>query len=171
MLWIFNLIKYILENLCFATALVSFFIFFLITDEKKEDYKEYTSVSKPALNLYIFIFLLILLINSLFPKVKLNFILKYIKIIESQVIKTGILFLLGIIYFASNNKPQLLSGMFLFVCGFAMSIIELLFDCTILKNQTLNSHNSSADNSKIQSNQVEIEMKKDTNPYNIPEDF
>ena len=171
MLWIFNLIKYILENLCFATALVSFFIFFLITDEKKEDYKEYTSVSKPALNLYIFIFLLILLINSLFPKVKLNFILKYIKIIESQVIKTGILFLLGIIYFASNNKPQLLSGMFLFVCGFAMSIIELLFDCTILKNQTLNSHNSSADNSKIQSNQVEIDMKKDSNPYNIPEDF
>ena len=52
-----------------------------------------------------------------------------------------------------------------------MSIIELLFDCTILKNQTLTSHNSSADNSKIQSNQVEIEIKKETNPYNIPEDF
>jgi hypothetical protein len=61
--------------------------------------------------------------------------------------------------------------MFLFVCGFAMSIIELLFDCTILNNQTLTSHNSSADNSKIQSNQVEIEIKKETNPYNIPEDF
>ena len=171
MLWIFNLIKYILENLCFATALVSFFIFYLITDEKREDYIEYTSVSKSALNLYMFTFLIILLFNSLFPKVKLNFILKYIKIIESQKIKTGILFLLGITYYASNNKPQLLSGMFLFVCGFAMSIIELLFDCTILKNQTLTSHNSSADNSKIQSNQVEIEVKKETNPYNIPEDF
>ena len=171
MLWIFNLIKYILENLCFATALVSFFIFYLLTDEKREDYIEYTSVSKSALNLYMFTFLIILLFNSLFPKVKLNFILKYIKIIESQKIKTGILFLLGITYYASNNKPQLLSGMFLFVCGFAMSIIELLFDCTILTNEELNSHNSSADNSKIQSNQVEIEMKKDTNPYNIPEDF
>jgi hypothetical protein len=171
MLWIFNLIKYILENLCFATALVSFFIFYLLTDEKREDYIEYTSVSKSALNLYMFTFLIILLFNSLFPKVKLNFILKYIKIIESQKIKTGILFLLGITYYASNNKPQLLSGMFLFVCGFAMSIIELLFDCTILKNQTLTSHNSSADNSKIQSNQVEIEIKKETNPYNIPEDF
>ena len=171
MLWIFNLIKYILENLCFATALVSFFIFYLLTDEKREDYIEYTSVSKSALNLYMFTFLIILLFNSLFPKVKLNFILKYIKIIESQKIKTGILFLLGITYYASNNKPQLLSGMFLFVCGFAMSIIELLFDCTILKNQTLTSHNSSADNSKIQSNQVEIEIKKDSNPYNIPEDF
>ena len=171
MLWIFNLIKYILENLCFATALVSFFIFYLLTDEKKEDYIEYTSVSKSALNLYMFTFLIILLFNSLFPKVKLNFILKYIKIIESQKIKTGILFLLGITYYASNNKPQLLSGMFLFVCGFAMSIIELLFDCTILNNQTLTSHNSSADNSKIQSNQVEIEIKKETNPYNIPEDF
>ena len=171
MLWIFNLIKYILENLCFITALVSYFIFFLLTDEKREDYIEYTSVSKSALNLYMFTFLIILLFNSLFPKVKLNFILKYIKIIESQKIKTGILFLLGITYYASNNKPQLLSGMFLFVCGFAMSIIELLFDCTILNNQTLTSHNSSADNSKIQSNQVEIEMKKDTNPYNIPEDF
>ncbi len=171
MLWIFNLIKYILENLCFATALVSFFIFYLLTDEKREDYIEYTSVSKSALNLYMFTFLIILLFNSLFPKVKLNFILKYIKIIESQKIKTGILFLLGITYYASNNKPQLLSGMFLFVCGFAMSIIELLFDCTILNNQTLTSHNSSADNSKIQSNQVEIEIKKETNPYNIPEDF
>ena len=171
MLWIFNLIKYILENLCFITALVSYFIFFLLTDEKREDYKEYTSVTKSVLTFYIFILLIILLFNSLFPKVKLNFILKYIKIIESQVIKTGILFLLGIIYFASNNKPQLLSGMFFFVCGFAMSIIELLFDCTILTNEELNSHNSSAENSKIQSNQVEIEIKKETNPYNIPEDF
>jgi hypothetical protein len=57
----------------------------------------------------MFTFLIILLFNSLFPKVKLNFILKYIKIIESQKIKTGILFLLGITYYASNNKPQLLS--------------------------------------------------------------
>ena len=45
--YIFETIKYILENLCFIVALVSSLIFHHITDEKREDYIEYTSVSKP----------------------------------------------------------------------------------------------------------------------------
>jgi hypothetical protein len=173
--YIFETIKYILENLCFMVALVSSLIFHHMTDEKRADYIEYTSVSKPILNIYLFLFLSLLLFNSLFPKLKLSFITKNIKIIESQKIKTGILFLLGIIYFASNNTPQLLQGMFLFVCGFAMSIIELLFDCTILKNESIASHNSSTDNSRIQyNNEIELDKdvkKNDNNPYNIPDDF
>ena len=61
---------------------------------------------------------------------------------------------------------------FFFVCGFSMSIIQLVFDCSILKNKGSNSNNSSVDNSRIQ-NQVEIDVKKDSNnnPYNLPEDF
>ena len=113
----FDSVKYFLENLCLLVSLISFVTFFSITDEKDEKYKEYTSLFKIPLNLFIFFVLILLLFNSIFPKTKLKIIIKYFKIIESPKVKTLILFLLALIFIAANNIPQLLQGIFFFLCG------------------------------------------------------
>ena len=191
----FDSVKYFLENLCLLVSLISFVTFFSITDEKDEKYKEYTSLFKIPLNLFIFFVLILLLFNSIFPKTKLKIIIKYFKIIESQKVKTLILFLLALIFIAANNIPQLLQGIFFFLCGLSMFIIQIIFDCSILnKNKNKKDKlNISQNNSKVEikkdqniSVDAENEEKKDNtnniknninnsdnnnNPYNIPEDF
>ncbi len=119
----FDSVKYFLENLCLTVSLISFVIFFSITNEKDEKYKEYTSLYKIPLNLFIFLLLILLLFNSIFPKTKLKIITKYFKIIESPKVKTLILILLALIFIAANNIPQLLQGIFFFLCGLSMFII------------------------------------------------
>jgi hypothetical protein len=191
----FDSVKYFLENLCLLVSLISFVTFFSITDEKDEKYKEYTSLFKIPLNLFIFFVLILLLFNSIFPKTKLKIIIKYFKIIESPKVKTLILFLLALIFIAANNIPQLLQGIFFFLCGLSMFIIQIIFDCSILnKNKNKKDKlNISQNNSKVEikkdqniSVDAENEEKKDNtnniknninnsdnnnNPYNIPEDF
>ena len=188
----FDSVKYFLENLCLLVSLISFVTFFSITDEKDEKYKEYTSLFKIPLNLFIFFVLILLLFNSIFPKTKLKIIIKYFKIIESPKVKTLILFLLALIFIAANNIPQLLQGIFFFLCGLSMFIIQIIFDCSILnknknKKDKLNisqNNSSTAEIKKAQNISVDVENeeKKDTkqnninnsnnnNPYNVPDDF
>jgi uncharacterized membrane protein YhaH (DUF805 family) len=187
----FDSVKYFLENLCLTVSLISFVIFFSITNEKDEKYKEYTSLYKIPLNLFIFLLLILLLFNSIFPKTKLKIITKYFKIIESPKVKTLILILLALIFIAANNIPQLLQGIFFFLCGLSMFIIQTIFDCSILnkknKKDKLNisqNNSSTAEIKKAQNISVDVENeeKKDTkknninnsnnnNPYNVPDDF
>ena len=187
----FDSVKYFLENLCLTVSLISFVIFFSITNEKDEKYKEYTNLYKIPLNLFIFLLLILLLFNSIFPKTKLKIITKYFKIIESPKVKTLILILLALIFIAANNIPQLLQGIFFFLCGLSMFIIQTIFDCSILnKKNKKDKLNISQNNSSIAeikkaqniSVDVENEEKKDTkknninnsnnnNPYNVPDDF
>ena len=187
----FDSVKYFLENLCLTVSLISFVIFFSITNEKDEKYKEYTSLYKIPLNLFIFLLLILLLFNSIFPKTKLKIITKYFKIIESPKVKTLILILLALIFIAANNIPQLLQGIFFFLCGLSMFIIQTIFDCSILnkknKKDKLNisqNNSSTAEIKKAQNISVDVENeeKKDTkknninnsnnnNPYNVPYDF
>ena len=191
----FDSVKYFLENLCLTVSLISFVFFFSITNEKDENYIEYTSLFKIPLNLFIFLVLILLLFNSLFPKTKLKLITKNFKIIESPKVKTLILILLALIFVSANNIPQLLQGIFFFLCGLSMFIIQIIFDCSILnKNKNKKDKlNISQNNSKVEikkdqniSVDAENEEKKDNtnniknninnsdnnnNPYNIPEDF
>ena len=191
----FDSVKYFLENLCLTVSLISFVFFFSITNEKDENYIEYTSLFKIPLNLFIFLVLIILLFNSIFPKTKLKLITKNFKIIESPKVKTLILILLALIFVSANNIPQLLQGIFFFLCGLSMFIIQIIFDCSILnKNKNKKDKlNISQNNSKVEikkdqniSVDAENEEKKDNtnniknninnsdnnnNPYNIPEDF
>ena len=187
----FDSVKYFLENLCLTVSLISFVIFFSITNEKDEKYKEYTSLYKIPLNLFIFLLLILLLFNSIFPKTKLKLITKYFKIIESPNVKTLILILVALILIAANNIPQLLQGIFFFLCGLSMFIIQTIFDCSILnkknKKDKLNisqNNSSTAEIKKAQNISVDVENeeKKDTkqnninnsnnnNPYNVPDDF
>ena len=187
----FDSVKYFLENLCLTVSLISFVIFFSITNEKDEKYKEYTNLYKIPLNLFIFLLLILLLFNSIFPKTKLKIITKYFKIIESPKVKTLILILLALIFIAANNIPQLLQGIFFFLCGLSMFIIQTIFDCSILnkknKKDKLNisqNNSSTAEIKKAQNISVDVENeeKKDTkknninnsnnnNPYNVPDDF
>ena len=187
----FDSVKYFLENLCLTVSLISFIIFFSITNEKDEKYKEYTNLYKIPLNLFIFLLLILLLFNSIFPKTKLKLITKYFKIIESPKVKTLILILLALIFIAANNIPQLLQGIFFFLCGLSMFIIQSIFDCSILNNKNkkdklnISQNNSSTAEIKKAQNisvDVENEEKKDTkqnninnsnnnNPYNVPDDF
>ena len=195
----FDSVKYFLENLCLLVSLISFVTFFSITDEKDEKYKEYTSLFKIPLNLFIFFVLILLLFNSIFPKTKLKIIIKYFKIIESPKVKTLILFLLALIFIAANNIPQLLQGIFFFLCGLSMFIIQIIFDCSIL-----NKNKNKKDKLNISQNNSKVEIKKDqnisvdaeneekknntnniknninnninnsdnnNNPYNVPDDF
>ena len=109
--------------------------------------------------------------------------------------KTLILILLALIFVSANNIPQLLQGIFFFLCGLSMFIIQIIFDCSILnKNKNKKDKlNISQNNSKVEikkdqniSVDAENEEKKDNtnniknninnsdnnnNPYNIPEDF
>ena len=177
----FDCSKYFLENIIIFISLFSFFVFFILTNEKKENYKEYTSVWKVPLNLYIFFILSFMLFNSLFPKKKIHLITKYCKILESQKMKSLILLLLATIFFASNNLPQLLQGIFFFLSGLFLIIIEYIFDCSILKNEkkkiVLNQNNSmnvsinEEKNNKEKNNVVNSNINHKDNPYNIPEDF
>ena len=187
----FDSVKYFLENLCLTVSLISFVIFFSITNEKDEKYKEYTSLYKIPLNLFIFLLLILLLFNSIFPKTKLKLITKNFKIIESPKVKTLILILLALIFVSANNIPQLLQGIFFFLCGLSMFIIQTIFDCSILnkKNKKYNlnisqNNSSTAEIKKAQNISVDVENeeKKDTkqnninnsnnnNPYNVPDDF
>ena len=176
----FDCSKYFLENIIIFISLFSFFVFFILTNEKKENYKEYTSVWKVPLNLYIFFILSFMLFNSLFPKKKIHLITKYCKILESQKMKSLILLLLATIFFATNNLPQLLQGIFFFLSGLSLIIIEYIFDCSILKNEkkiVLNQNNSMNEsineekNNKEKNNVVNSNINHKDNPYNIPEDF
>ena len=154
----FDSVKYFLENLCLLVSLISFVTFFSITDEKDEKYNEYTSLFKIPLNLFIFFVLILLLFNSIFPKTKLKIIIKYFKIIESPKVKTLILFLLALIFIAANNIPQLLQGIFFFLCGLSMFIIQIIFDCSIL-----NKNKNKKDKLNISQNNSKVEIKKDQN--------
>ena len=194
----FDSVKYFLENLCLLVSLISFVTFFSITDEKDEKYKEYTSLFKIPLNLFIFFVLILLLFNSIFPKTKLKIIIKYFKIIESPKVKTLILFLLALIFIAANNIPQLLQGIFFFLCGLSMYIIQIIFDCSILdKNKNkkdklnISQDNSTAEMQKAQNISVDAENEEkndntnntnnknnninnsnnNNNPYNIQEKY
>ena len=194
----FDSVKYFLENLCLTVSLISFVFFFSITNEKDENYIEYTSLFKIPLNLFIFLVLIILLFNSIFPKTKLKLITKNFKIIESPKVKTLILILLALIFVSANNIPQLLQGIFFFLCGLSMYIIQIIFDCSILdKNKNkkdklnISQDNSTAEMQKAQNISVDAENEEkndntnntnnknnninnsnnNNNPYNIPDDF
>ena len=70
----YELILRIVSILSIGTCFVTFLVTTLITNTKSPNYIEYTSISKFFLNLYIFLILLLCLIHSINPSLKLPMI-------------------------------------------------------------------------------------------------
>ena len=127
------LIKGKIQILVFSLNLITFIIITIITNNKKEKYIEYTSLSKFISNLYIFTSLLIILIHSVFPKFICSFISENLSIFTNDIGKLIINLSIGILYYSSNNTAHLVFAIINFVSSFALFLSEFIFQCTILK--------------------------------------
>ena len=127
-------IKKIIQILVMSLNLLSFIIITTITDDKKENYIEYTNLSKLLSNFYIILVLLIMLIHSISPKFICSMISDNLSILTKDIGKLIINLLIGILYWSSNNTTHLVFTIINFVSSFALFLCEFIFQCRILNN-------------------------------------
>ena len=87
--------------------LISFIIITLITNNKKNNYTEYTTLSIFCSNFYILFIYIITLIHSIYPKIICKFISNNLLILTSDKGKIIINLSIGILFWSSNNLPHL----------------------------------------------------------------
>ena len=126
-------IKRKIQILVITLNLVSFIIITSIISKKK-DYIEYTSLSKICSNLYIFLFYILILIQSIYPKIFYKFFLENISFITTDIGKLCINFGISILYWSSNNAAHIVFGVITFVSSFGLFLCEFIFQCRILND-------------------------------------
>ena len=136
-------IKKKIQILVIATNLVCFIVVTILTNNQKESYIEYTSLSKLCSNIYIIIFFIIMLIHSINPKFICNILSDNISFITSDKGKIIITLSLGILFWSSNNKAHVFFEIYNFVSSFALFLCEFVFQCKILNNVHLDKENFS----------------------------
>ena len=127
-------IKKKIQILVISLNLVTFIIITTLTNDKKENYIEYTNLSKMISNFYIILILLIILIHSIYPKYICLFISINLSILTNDIGKLIINLLIGILYWSSNNTAHLVFTIINFVSSFALFLCEFIFQCRILNN-------------------------------------
>ena len=175
----FYTIKKVIQILVFALNLISFIIMILLTDYKKNNYIQYTHLPKTISNLYIISIFLILLLHSIYPKILCPILIDNLSFLKKDISKMIINLSIGILYWSSNNNPQLVFGIISFVSSFALFLCEFIFQCRILKivhfdiesfyeekydNDILMEHNNNCD----MNNEIPIEKKDEKTPSIFP---
>ena len=127
-------IKKKIQILVISLNLVTFIIITTLTNDKKENYIEYTNLSKMISNFYIILILLIILIHSIYPKYICLLISINLSILTNDIGKLIINLLIGILYWSSNNTAHLVFTIINFVSSFALFLCEFIFQCRILNN-------------------------------------
>ena len=153
----YELILRIVSVLSIGTCFVTFIVTTLVTNTKSPNYIEYTSISKFFLNLYIFLILLLCLIHSINPSLKLPMITEGLGIITTIKGKIILSLAIDIMYYSTESLPQKLFGMISFVAVLALILGDLVLNCQILKQQPLEENNTTNSNN----------MNESTNSFNI----
>lgn len=135
-------IKRKIQILVIALNFVTFIIIASLTNEKKDNYLEYTTLPKYCSNVYIFIIFLIILIHSIYPKLICKFLSDNLGILICDRGKLIINLSIGILYWSSNNNAQLIFSIINFVSSFALFLCEFIFQCNILNNIRFDSDNN-----------------------------
>ncbi len=125
-------IKRKIQILVITLNFVSFIVITSLTNEKNENYLEYTTLPKYCSNTYIFIIFLILLIHSIYPKLICKFLSDNLGILMCDRGKIIINLSIGILFWSSNNIAQLVFSIINFVSSFALFLCEFIFQCNIL---------------------------------------
>ena len=133
----YDLILRIVSVLSIGTCFGSFIVTTLVTNTKSPNFIEYTSLSKFFLNLYIFLILLLCLIHSIYPNLKLPMIIEGLGIITTVKGKIILSLAIDIMYYSTESLPQKLFGMISFVATLALFLGDLVFNCEILNQKPL----------------------------------
>ncbi len=143
-------IKKKIQILVISLNFITFAIITAITNDKKENYIEYTNLSKLFSNFYIILILLIILIHSISPKFICSLISDNLSILTNDIGKLIINLLIGILYWSSNNTTHLVFAIINFVSSFGLFLCEFIFQCRILNNNHIDfGSNEDKKNNKI----------------------
>ena len=143
-------IKKKIQILVISLNFITFAIITAITNDKKENYIEYTNLSKLFSNFYIILILLIILIHSISPKFICSLISDNLSILTNDIGKLIINLLIGILYWSSNNTTHLVFAIINFVSSFGLFLCQFIFQCRILNNKHIDfGSNEDKKNNKI----------------------
>ena len=134
-------IKRKIQILVLSLNFISFIVIILLTNNKKDNYIEYTTLPKSILNFYILLIFIISLIHSIYPKLLCSFLSKNLSIITKDSGKLIINLAIGILYYSCDNSPQLVFSIINFVSSFGLFLCEFIFQCRILKSGNFDTEN------------------------------
>ena len=134
-------VKRKIQILVIGLNLCSFIIVNLIVNRQKDNYVEYTSLSKFCSNFYIIAFYILILIHSISPKILCGFILNNISFISTDIGKLVINWGISILYWSSNNTAHLIFGIITFISSLVLFLSEFIFQCRILKDVNFEKEN------------------------------
>ena len=142
----YDLILRIISILSVGTSFFSFIVTTLVTNTKSPNFIEYTDLSKFFLNFYIFLILLLCLLDSL----NLNFFCTtithsfgIISTIKGKMILMGTI---DVMYYSTDSLPQKLFGMITFICVLALLLADQVLNCKILKQKAIDENNENNNN-------------------------
>ena len=133
----FALIKQIYMTLSVSTSFGAFIVTTLCTNPKSPKFIEYTELPKSFLNFYISLLFILMLCDSINPKMVCKIFSDRIGIITSGKGKIVLISVITTMYFSTDNMPQKLFGMISFVTVFGMFLAELFLNCEILNQKPL----------------------------------
>ena len=161
----FSTTKKKIQILVFTLNLITFIIIISTTNNKKDNYIEYTNLSKYCSNLYIIVLFLILLIHSINQNLICSFISNNLSILTNDIGKIIINLLIGILFWSSNNNSHVIFGIINFVSSLALFLCELIFRCKIFKYINFDTQSSNGDKysnqNSIDSNNIDNKNKKE----------
>ena len=120
-------IKKFLHIGIFSFDLLAFLIVETITSTKNKNYKSYTDCIVFFLDIYIIAIYLILILNTINPKILYPKISKYLTFIFHDKGKVIISFLIDVIYWFASNGPQFSLSVLLFITSVILLIYEFIF--------------------------------------------
>ena len=171
----FSTIKKKIQIFVFTLNLITFIIIISTTNNKKDNYLEYTNLSKYCSNLYIIVLFLIILIHSINQNLICSFISNNLSILTNDIGKIIINLLIGILFWSSNNNSHVIFGIINFVSSLALFLCELIFGCKIFKyinfdtqssNGDKNNNQNSIDSNNINNNNKKEEKNGSVLPFN-----
>ena len=142
----YDLILRIISILSVGTSFFSFIVTTLVTNTKSPNFIEYTDLSKFFLNFYIFLILLLCLLDSLNLNFFCNTITHSFGIISTIKGKMIIMGTIDVMYYSTDSLPQKLFGMISFICVLALLLADQVFNCHILKQKAIDENNENNNN-------------------------
>ena len=159
-------IKRKIQIIIFSLNLITFIIITACTSNNKENYIEYTNLSKIFSNIYIILTLLVLLIHSISSKLICKFISEDFSFLTNDIGKIIINLSIGVLFWSSNNTPHVIFGIINFISSIALAISEFILQFKIVKFIHFDTESNEDKNEK--KNDISNENNiKDSNNKNI----
>ena len=153
-------IKRKIQIIIIVINIISFMIMMICNYNNKGNYNEYTNLSKLFSNFYIIIIFLIMLLHSISPNLICNIVSDNLKIITNSKAKIILIFLIGILFWNSDNFPHIIFGLINLISFIVLICCEIIIGFIINKNSN---ENKKINNEQIITNEKNISNEKEMN--------